>query len=206
MEVIMLFLAVYRDLHLCCIVFCTFSRQKEELIKDLMLSDKERQELNQQYKEKVKNMEIEIDQAKKELEDTKSKLDSYEKQGMDKQKIEKEYKRKLKNLEGKMSLLQKKQTEAVSISEFKNKGEKKINDLEGQIERLRNQYENMGKKLKSESERKVKLEQELTKGEQRIKELELKTDQQSKLLKRKTEEVVAAHRKLRAGSNAAEEE
>jgi len=181
-------------------------KQKEELIKDLMKSDKEKQELNQQYKERVQNMEKEIEDAKKELEETKSKLDNFEKQGIDKQKIEKEYKRKLKNLEAKMVVLQKKQSEADSMSEFRDNGERKINDLEGNIERLRNQYENMAKKLKIESEKKAKLEQELSKGVQKIKELEMKTDQQSKLLKRKTEEVVSAQRKLRNGTNVADDE
>ena len=188
---------------LICCYLCY--RQKEELIKELMKSDKEKQELNLQYKERVHSMEKEIDEARKELEETKSRLDNYEKQGIDKQKVEKEYRRKLKNLEGKMAVLQRKQSEADSMREFRDNGERKRNELEGNIERLRNQYENMVKKLKIESEKKAKLEQELSKGVQKIKELEIKTDQQSKLLKRKTEDVAAAQRKLRNGSTVHDE-
>ena len=52
-----------------------------------------------------------------------------------------------------------------------------------------------------ETEKKAKCEQDMKKQELLIKELETKNEQQSKMLKRKTEEVVAAHKKLRAGAN-----
>eukprot|EP00794_Sanderia_malayensis_P016705 gene16705-18399_t len=175
--------------------------QKEEYIKELSANDKEKEQLNVQFKEKVRLLEREIDKSKKDLDESKKKLDNFEKQGTERQRLEKDYKRKLKNLETKVSLLEKKQNDSMVVSGLKEKGERKLNDLEGQVERLRNQHDNVSKKLKDETERKTKLEYELAKGEQKIKELELKTDQQQKLLKRKTEEVVAAHKKLRTVGN-----
>ena len=161
--------------------------------------------MNEQYRQRVQAMEREIEISKLELEDSRIKLESFEKQGTDKQKLEKEYKRKVKSLQLKVTALEKKQNDSVVVNAFKDKGEKKLLDMEGNIERLRNQYESMSKKLKDESDLKIKLEQELARGVQKITELELKTQQQKKLLKRRTEDVVAAHKKLRSTSNASDQ-
>ena len=62
---------------------------------------------------------------------------------------------------------------------------------------MRNQQETLQRKLKEESDRKAKREREMQKHLQKIKELESQTMQQQKLLKRKTEEVAVAQRRLR---------
>ena len=84
--------------------------------------------------------------------------------------------------------------------------EKKVSELEVQIDRMRNQQEQLQKKLKEEADRKIKMERDMQKQLQRIKEMEEQMSQQQKVLKRKTEEVVAAHRKLRSVGKQGSEE
>lgn len=62
---------------------------------------------------------------------------------------------------------------------------------------MKQQQDTSQKKLKEEADKKSKMEREIQKDQQRIKELEDKNLQNEKILKRKTEEVAAAHRKLR---------
>jgi len=84
--------------------------------------------------------------------------------------------------------------------------EKKVQELEVHIDRMRNQQEQLHKKLKEEADRKIKMERDMQKQQQKIKELEDHMSQQQKVLKRKTEEVAAAQRRLRnVGKHGSEE-
>ena len=74
------------------------------------------------------------------------------------------------------------------------------------IDRMRNQQDQLHKKLKEEADRKIKMERDMQKQQQKIKELEDHMSQQQKVLKRKTEEVAAAQRRLRnVGKQGSEE-
>ena len=66
---------------------------------------------------------------------------------------------------------------------------------------MKQQYETAQKRIREESELKNKFEQDLLREQQRIQELTVQNEQQQKVLKLKTEGLVAAQRKLRGASN-----
>jgi hypothetical protein len=66
---------------------------------------------------------------------------------------------------------------------------------------MKQQYETAQKRIREETELKNKFEQDLIREQQRIQELTIQNEQQQKILKLKTEGLVAAQRKLRGASN-----
>jgi hypothetical protein len=66
---------------------------------------------------------------------------------------------------------------------------------------MKQQYETSQKRIREETELKNKFEQDLIREQQRIQELTIQNDQQQKILKLKTEGLVAAQRKLRGAPN-----
>ena len=66
---------------------------------------------------------------------------------------------------------------------------------------MKQQYETAQKRIREESELKNKFEQDLLREQQRIQELTVQNEQQQKVLKLKTEGLVAAQRKLRNAPN-----
>lgn len=80
--------------------------------------------------------------------------------------------------------------------------DKKIGELELALSKMKQQNDVLQKKLKEEADKKLKIEKDLEKEQQKLKDLEMRTDQQQKILKKKTEDLVTAQRKLRSGSNA----
>ena len=103
-------------IHSIVTTLCTFLldfRQKEELIKELVKSDKEAKEMKKQYSEKIKSMKQELEKAKRELEESKKTLEGCESKAnyevSEKQKVESEYKKKLQTVEGKLQALRRKQ-------------------------------------------------------------------------------------------------
>jgi hypothetical protein len=66
---------------------------------------------------------------------------------------------------------------------------------------MKQQYETAQKRIREETELKKKFEQDLIREQQRIQELTIQNEQQQKILKLKTEGLVAAQRKLRGASN-----
>ncbi|PFX25964.1 Kinesin-like protein KIF27 [Stylophora pistillata] len=185
-------------------------RQKEELIKELAKSDREAKETKNQYSEKIKSMKQELEKAKKELEESKKTLEEYESKTnhevAEKQKVETEYKRKLQAVEAKLQALKRKQKDNEKISALHEEREKKVQELEVHIDRMRNQQDQLQKKLKEEADRKIKMEKDMQKQQHKIKELEDNMNQQQKILKRKTEEVAAAKRRLRSVGKQGSEE
>ena len=73
----------------------------------------------------------------------------------------------------------------------------RIADLQAALFRMKQQYETAQKRIREESELKNKFEQDLIREQQRIQELTVQNEQQQKILKLKTEGLVAAQRKLR---------
>lgn len=66
---------------------------------------------------------------------------------------------------------------------------------------MKQQYETAQKRIREEIELKNKFEQDLIREQQRIQDLTKQNEQQQKILKLKTEGLVAAQRKLRGVSN-----
>ncbi|XP_046859359.1 kinesin-like protein KIF27 isoform X2 [Xenia sp. Carnegie-2017] len=183
---------------------------KEELIKELVRNDKEANHMKETFAEKVELMVKEVDRRKKDLDAMKKTLTHYEvksqQEQQEKQKMEQEYKKKLEGLEEQLNELKRKQKDNERVSALYDEREKKLSDLEHHVERMRQQQGNLHKRLKEEMDKKTKMEREFQKDQQRIKELEDKNIQNEKILKRKTEEVVAANRKLRRKTSKEESE
>ena len=100
-----------------------------------------------------------------------------------------EQRKKLKNAESKLALLQRKRQETLRLLQMGEKSEKRIADLEGGIERLRNHESSLKRRLKNEATRKLKLEEEVEKCRQKIQGLSVSNEQQSRVIRVKTEEV-----------------
>ncbi|XP_059168452.1 kinesin-like protein KIF27 isoform X2 [Physella acuta] len=179
-------------------------RMKEQLIRELVKSEKDAELMNKQYAEKIKGLEKEKETAKKELFEVQKALQSLETKDKSEisniQKLEMDYKKKIEEAKAKVSALQKKQKETEKVANFAHQHEKKIQDLELAIERMKQQQESLQKKLKEETDQKAKLEKEMQREVQRVKDLEIRDEQNQKVLKRKTEELASAKRRLRSAS------
>nr|XP_047133464.1 kinesin-like protein kif7 isoform X2 [Hydra vulgaris] len=177
-------------------------KQKEILINELLLSEKEAKETSVVYKEKLDKLEIDYNIANDELLKVKQKIDEVISLDDDKhkKKLENDYNKKLQILEKKFATLKKKESAYDRFMDIQSTKEKKIKELESSMVRMKNQYIEIERHLKSELERVNNIEFERRKSELRIKELEKETNQQKKILKIKNEEVAAAQRKLRTSS------
>lgn len=186
-----------------------FRSQKEQLIAELLQSEQVAKRTSTIYKEKLSKLEKDYEKAKKDLDDATAKRQASKHNGdnadkenaQNREKLENEFNKKFKTAQKKLDTLKQKENASTRITNYQRNNEKRIKDLEANIARMKNLHNELERKLKVESEKKGKYEHELHKNELRIKELELKTDQQQKILKRKTEEVVAAQRKLRVNSD-----
>ncbi|KAI8507850.1 Kinesin-like protein kif27, partial [Branchiostoma belcheri] len=179
-------------------------RMKEELIRELVKTGKDAQVMNRQYSAKVQQLEREAEQAKKEAMETQKKLQEVENRGHhesnEKEKLQKDFRKKMEAAKSRVQALAKKQREKEKVATLHGQNDKRIHDLELSIRDMKQQHDNLQRKLKAEADGKTKLERELQRDQQRIKDLEIQNQQQQKILKRKTEEVAAAKKRLRQGS------
>ncbi|XP_022094268.1 kinesin-like protein KIF27 [Acanthaster planci] len=179
-------------------------RLKEELIRELVKTGREAETANKKYTERIKQLELEAQNAKTELHDAQEalhRLEAKEHQDtQDKDKLGEEYRRKMDKARNRMKELQRKQHDTEKLLKVQNQSDKKVTELELAVGRMKQHQELLQHRLKEEADRKLKLEKEMQKDQQRIRELEIRMEQQQKILKRKTEEVVLAQRKLRQGS------
>ncbi|CAH1786333.1 unnamed protein product [Owenia fusiformis] len=179
-------------------------RMKEQLIRELVKSGKEAEVMKRRYADKLKAMEKDREQAKHDLNEANKALHDLEAKGnagvVEKNKLQSEFRKKIESARSKVNSLQKKQKETEKVANITSHNDKKVSDLELAVGKMKQQHDDLHKRLKEENDRKIKLEKELQKDQQRIKELEIRNEQQQKVLKRKTEEVVAIHKKLRSGS------
>ncbi|KAL4224634.1 Kinesin-like protein kif27 [Mactra antiquata] len=177
---------------------------KEQLIRELVKTGKDAEQMNKQYAGKISALEKERENVKQELAETQKMLAGIEakehQETVEKEKLLSEYKKKVEVAKAKMVLLQRKQKETEKVASMSTQNDKKISDLELAVDKMKQQQENLQKRLKDESERKVKLEREMQKELQRVTELEIKNEQQQKLLRRKNEEIASAKRRLRSGN------
>lgn len=78
--------------------------------------------------------------------------------------------------------------------------EKRMSEIEINLSKARQQIEQLQKRLKDESDKKAKLEKDLEREQQRAREFELRAEKQQTVLKKKSEDLVTAQRRLRIGS------
>jgi kinesin family protein 7 len=113
-----------------------------------------------------------------------------------------ELKRKLEMSQQKISELESRQKDTLRLMSADKNTDKKFNDMELQMGKLRQQVDSLTKRLKEEGEKKLKLEKDLEKEQSRVKELEIFKDKQQQILKKKTEDLLTAQRRLRSNSSA----
>ncbi|XP_063957328.1 kinesin-like protein KIF27 [Lytechinus pictus] len=170
-------------------------RLKEELIRELAKTSKDSEAANKKYSNKIKQLEKDAQKARQELVEARRHLHDLGSKGemetKEKNKLEDEYQKKMEKAHSKVKELMKKQQESERVLKLQTQREKKIEDLEINVGRMKQHQELLQARLREEGERKLKLERDLQRDQQRIKELEIKNEQQQKILKRKTEEVMS---------------
>ncbi|KAK6492979.1 kinesin-like protein KIF27 isoform X1 [Huso huso] len=185
-------------------------RMKEELIKELVKTGKDAQEVNRHYSMKIAHLEQEADQAKKELAETQKQLQELESRevqdGTEIARLQREFRKKVDTAKLKVQVLQKKQQDTKKLASLSSQSEKRLTELEQNVDHMKRQQTQLHKKLREEAEKKKKLEAEIYRDQQRIKDLQLKTEQQQKILKLKTEEIAAFKRMKRAVSTPDEQQ
>ncbi|KAK1176071.1 kinesin-like protein KIF27 [Acipenser oxyrinchus oxyrinchus] len=185
-------------------------RMKEELIKELVKTGKDAQEVNRHYSMKIAHLEQEADQAKKELAETQKQLQELESRevqdGTEIARLQREFRKKVDTAKLKVQVLQKKEQDTKKLASLSSQSEKRLTELEKNVDHMKRQQTQLHKKLREEAEKKKKLEAEIYRDQQRIKDLQLKTEQQQKILKLKTEEIAAFKRMKRAVSTPDEQQ
>ncbi|RXM32331.1 Kinesin-like protein KIF27 [Acipenser ruthenus] len=185
-------------------------RMKEELIKELVKTGKDAQEVNRHYSMKIAHLEQEADQAKKELAETQKQLQELESRevqdGTEIARLQREFRKKVDTAKLKVQVLQKKEQDTKKLASLSFQSEKRLTELEKNVDHMKRQQTQLHKKLREEAEKKKKLETEIYRDQQRIKDLQLKTEQQQKILKLKTEEIAAFKRMKRAVSTPDEQQ
>ncbi|XP_067827504.1 kinesin-like protein kif7 [Heptranchias perlo] len=179
-------------------------RMKEELIKELIKTGRDAQAMNKQYCLKIQELEQEAEQARVELTEAQKQLqDLEEKESRDpveRTKLQ-EYHKKIIAAQSKVQALRQKKRDTERLVSLSSQSERRIHEMERNVQLMKQQQALVQKKLKEEMDQKRRLETEMQKGKHRVKELEIKHEQQQKILKIKTEEIAAFHRKRRSGSN-----
>nr|XP_006626674.1 PREDICTED: kinesin-like protein KIF27 [Lepisosteus oculatus]XP_015219438.1 PREDICTED: kinesin-like protein KIF27 [Lepisosteus oculatus] len=173
-------------------------RMKEELIKELVKTGKDAQAVNRHYSMKIVQVEQEAEQAKRELKETQQQLQELEaregQDGTETAQLQRDVSKKVDTAKIKVQVLQKKQQDTKKLASLSAQSEKRLAELEQNVEHMRRQQTLLQKKLREETDKKRKLEAEIIRDQQHIKELQLKTEQQKRILKVKTEEVAAFKR------------
>ncbi|CAF3564845.1 unnamed protein product [Adineta steineri] len=176
---------------------------KEQLIKSVYTSTKDVKNTNEQYQQHIKMLEREMEKAKLEYQDLQKTMQQIAtKNTNDKSKSEGEYRKKCELAKARLDSLQQKEKHYRELMiKLTGNSEKRIIDLQAALFRMKQQYETSQKRIREEIELKNKFEQDLIREQQRIQELTIQNEQQQKILKLKTEGLVAAQRKLRGVSN-----
>uniref|UniRef100_A0A671KVA5 Kinesin-like protein kif7 n=1 Tax=Sinocyclocheilus anshuiensis TaxID=1608454 RepID=A0A671KVA5_9TELE len=179
-------------------------RMKEELIKELVKTGKDAQAMNRQYSRKISELEAEAKQARVELTEAQKQLQDLEVQGgrdaADRSKAQ-ECRRKIAAVQTKVQVLKQKQRDTAQLASLSAQSERRVQELERNVQIMKQQQDLLQRRLREESQQKRWLESEMQKGKHRVKELEIKNEQQQKILRIKTEEIVAFQRQRRSGSN-----
>nr|XP_014351852.1 PREDICTED: kinesin-like protein KIF27 [Latimeria chalumnae] len=181
----------------CCMLFFFFFGPPP-----LLFSGKDAQAVNKQYSLKITQLEREAEQAKAELGETQKQLQELENKELrdntENSRLQKEFRKKMDAAKTKVQDLQKKQQDTKKLASVSAQSEKRLVELEQNVTHMKQQQVQLQKKLREEAEKKKKLEAAIQRDQQCIKDLQLKTEQQQKMLKIKTEEIAAFKRLKRA--------
>ncbi|MGH0166759.1 UNVERIFIED_CONTAM: hypothetical protein FKN15_051776 [Acipenser sinensis] len=190
-------------------------KMKEELIKELVKTGKDAQEVNRHYSMKIAHLEQEADHAKKELAETQKQLQELESRefqdGTEIARLQREFRKKVDTAKLKVQVLQKKQQDTKKLACLSSQSEKRLIELEQNVDHMKRQQTQLHKKLREEAEKKKKLETEIYRDQQRIKNRKWLDDEVEKVLQqrrtlakledelKKREEIIAKKEALSQG-------
>jgi len=188
---------------------------KEELIKELVANSKFTNRINLQYQHEIETLKKELANYRNEVVELKNQMPSgvnhahtnntqtlSNTQRDTSSKVEIELRKKLEMAQQKINELESRQKDTVKILNTTSNTDKKVTDLELALGKIKQQNDMLQKKIKEDNERKLKLEKDYEKEQQKLKEMELRAEQQQKILKKKTEDLANAQRRLRSASSA----
>ncbi|XP_074052744.1 kinesin-like protein KIF27 isoform X2 [Macrotis lagotis] len=174
-------------------------KMKEELIKELIKTGNDAKAVSKQYSLRVTKLAHEAEQAKVELTETQKQLQELENKDLRdvalKLRLQKEFRKKMDAAKLKVQVLQKKQQDTKKLASLSAQNEKHASELEQNVDHMKFQQAQLQKRLREENEKKKQLDAEIKRDQQKIKELQLRTEQQEKMLKMKSEECDAFRRR-----------
>ncbi|XP_040825513.1 kinesin-like protein KIF7 isoform X1 [Ochotona curzoniae] len=179
-------------------------RMKEELIGELVRTGKAAQALNRQHSQRIRELEQEAERVRAELSEGQRQLrelEGKEPQDASERSRLQEFRKRVAAAQSQVQVLKEKKQATERLVSLSAQSERRLQELERNVQLMRQQQGQLQRRLREETEQKRRLESEMSKRQHRVKELELKHEQQQKILKIKTEEIAAFHRKRRSGSN-----
>ncbi|XP_031800900.1 chromosome-associated kinesin KIF4A [Sarcophilus harrisii] len=180
---------------------------KEALAKKVSESDSNLQPIQFQYQDNMKKLELEVVNLQKEKEDLILLLNSTKKD-VNQAKLSERRRKRLQELEGQIIDLKKKLNEQSKLLKLKESTEHTVSKLNQEIRSMKNQRVQLMRKMKEDAENfrhwkqqkdkeVIQLKERDRKRQYELLKLEKDFQQQSNVLIRKTEEAVAANKRLK---------
>ncbi|XP_074134261.1 chromosome-associated kinesin KIF4A isoform X2 [Sminthopsis crassicaudata] len=180
---------------------------KEALAKKVTQNDSNLQPIQFQYQDNMKNLELEVVTLQKEKEDLIFLLNSTKKD-VNQAKLSERRRKRLQELEGQIIDLKKKLNEQAKLLKLKESTEHTVTKLNQEIRLMKNQRVQLMRQMKEDAEKfrqwkqqkdkeVIQLKKRDCKRQYELLKLEKDFQEQSNVLRRKTEEAVAANKRLR---------
>ena len=188
---------------------------KEELIADLERNEQEAKSLTQRYESRMRALEEEKRAKESEIERLRVELENIDgnvaKGDEEKRRMRDEYEHKVALVQTQLQKLKSERTagETLRLEKEATKSTAKVRELEGEVTRMKGLQEQLKRRLREREDRHISAQEQQTKEiaglrkqsesqNKRIRELEGVKERQRAALKKKTEELAAAQRKLHA--------
>ncbi|XP_057629078.1 chromosome-associated kinesin KIF4-like [Chionomys nivalis] len=180
---------------------------KEALAKKMTQNGSQLQPIHFLYKDNIKNLESEVLSLQKEKEELVLELQSTKKD-VNQAKLSERRRKRLQELEGQIADLKKKLHEQSKLLKLKESTEYTVSKLNQEIQMMKNQRVQLIRQMKEDAEKFRQWKQQKDKEVTQLKErdrkrqyellkLERNFQKQSTVLRRKTEEAAAAHKRLK---------
>nr|XP_048273598.1 chromosome-associated kinesin KIF4A isoform X2 [Myodes glareolus] len=180
---------------------------KEALAKKMTQNDNQLQPIHFLYKDNIKNLELEVLSLQKEKEELVLELQTTKKD-VNQAKLSERRRKRLQELEGQIADLKKKLHEQSRLLKLKESTENTVSKLNQEIRMMKNQRVQLMRQMKEDAEKFRQWKQQKDKEVIQLKErdrkrqyellkLERNFQKQSTVLRRKTEEVAAANKRLK---------
>eukprot|EP00931_Biecheleriopsis_adriatica_P076220 TRINITY_DN49953_c0_g1_i1.p1 TRINITY_DN49953_c0_g1~~TRINITY_DN49953_c0_g1_i1.p1 ORF type:complete len:1308 (+),score=333.01 TRINITY_DN49953_c0_g1_i1:84-3926(+) len=150
---------------------------KEDLIEELMRSEREWGEAKAQYQARMEQLQAELEETQQQLDNVKVKLHQSEALEEQARQASEEEKRRLENkFNAQIEALRRKQQEFERLKDLRQSERRRLKDLEVEVTQLRSKKAEVDKKLQAERKREtqqiVDLQRRLAREGQKVKDLE----------------------------------